>query len=418
MAPVTALDRIQQKVWDGEPLTEEELEALRRAAQNDAGPTLRTAVAQALINADAPLQALPLLEAVQRDFPRDVEALLALGRALISLEKWSQAEAPLKRAHELSPDDPEPRKALAVLAMRRGEWARAKAWVEEVLKVDLLDTEAQQLLTTLEQAAPAELVAKAPLEEFTRALLRALDEHATPHLVQKDQLIVRAGKGAVLRLRLEELYESYLDSASGLEAALPAIIRELDERSTAFPHNKLVFLAKVLPVLRDASFLERSRGAVRREGPAGLFVYYTLDDAEVVHYVPEGVLASYRLSLEQLDRAAWRNLDVKPAQVRPIALEDGHLRLCEAPTGLWALATGDAHDAARLLTPRHQEALAAAAGPGPWRAYLGLRELVLCCREREPALRQLAGLDASKGGIAGAWRLDGGKLTAVPDWDV
>jgi hypothetical protein len=60
-----------------------------------------------------------------------------------------------------------------------------------------------------------------------------------------------------------------------------------------------------------------------------------------------------------------------------------------------------------------------AAGTGPLRVYLGLRELVLFCREDDTAnVARLEGLDAAREGIVGAWRLHGGKLTSRPDWDV
>ena len=125
--------RLREKVWNGELLSDEELSELRRAAQQEGGPMWRTTVAQALINADAVSAAIPILEAVRRDFPRDVQAHLALARALISVEKWSEAEAPLNQALALNPGDPEPMKALATLALRRAEWNRAKALVQEVL---------------------------------------------------------------------------------------------------------------------------------------------------------------------------------------------------------------------------------------------------------------------------------------------
>ena len=120
------LDRIREKVWNGEVLSDPELRELETAAQREGGPIWRTTVAQALINADAINQAIPILEAVRRDFPGEIQAHLALGRALISLEKWTEAEAPLKRALELNPGDPEPTKALATLALRRGEWSRVR----------------------------------------------------------------------------------------------------------------------------------------------------------------------------------------------------------------------------------------------------------------------------------------------------
>jgi hypothetical protein len=51
--------------------------------------------------------------------------------------------------------------------------------------------------------------------------------------------------------------------------------------------------------------------------------------------------------------------------------------------------------------------------------YLGLRELVLFCREDDlPSVKKLEGLDAAREGIVGAWRLHQGRLTAVSEWDL
>ena len=86
---------------------------------------------------------------------------------------------------------------------------------------------------------------------------------------------------------------------------------------------------------------------------------------------------------------------------------------------MWALAHGDGHDAARLLTVSHQAAIAKTCGPGPLRVYLGLRELVLFCREDDAtSVKKLEGLDAAREGIVGAWRLLDGKLTSLPEWDL
>jgi tetratricopeptide (TPR) repeat protein len=413
------LERIREKVWNGETLSDGELDRLRLAAQREGGPVLRTTVAQALINADQHQQAIGILETVRRDFPTDIQAHLALGRALISLEKWSEAEAPLTRALELNPEDPEPMKALATLALRRAEWARARALLEHVLRIDPFDTEAQLLFSEVENTQPAELRQGPTLEDFTHALLERLRQQSTPHLVQKDQVLLRLGKGGVARFDLDALFRESQRSGRTVTEAADLFARDLAERSLGLPPGRLHVLAKVLPVVRDSSFLERGLGAARREGPGGLWYFYAIDDPEVVLYLPEGVLAALRISLEQLDDAAWKNLEARPTEVRALELEQGALRLSATATGLWALAHGDGHDAARLLTPSHQATMERVAGPGPWRVYLGLRELVLFCHDRdEVSVRKLEGLDAAREGIQGAWRLYEGRLTPLPDWEV
>jgi tetratricopeptide (TPR) repeat protein len=413
------LDRIRVKVWNGEALSDDELDALRRAASREGGPLLRTTVAQALINADQLQQAIGLLEGIRRDYPRDLQALLALGRALISLEKWNDAEAPLQQALTLNPGDPEPLKALATIALRRAEWARARSLLEQVLRADPFDTEGQLLFSEVEATEPAELRSGPTVADFARALTERLSLQSTPHLLQKDTLLIRLGRGGVARFELESLFREARRLGRDVHEAAELFARDLAERSLGLPPGRLQLLARALPVLRDSTFLERGLGAARREGPAGLWVFFAIDDPEVVLYVPEGVLAACRISLEQLDDAAWKNLETRPTDVRALELEQGALRLSSTPTGLWALAHGDGHDAARLLTPSHQAALERAAGPGPYRVYLGLRELVLVCLEGdERSRKKLEGLDAAREGIAGAWRLHEGRLTPLADWDV
>ncbi|MCC6337067.1 MAG: tetratricopeptide repeat protein [Myxococcales bacterium] len=414
-----SVERIQSKVWSGERLTDDELNELTAAAQREGGPTLRTTVAQALINADHPRQAISLLLAVRRDFPKEAQVHLALGRALISLEKWTEAEEPLKRALELNPADPEPLKALATVALRRAEWSRAKELLQQVLRKDPFDSEAQLLFSEVEAAQPADLAHGPSLEDFTHALSEVLKAQSTPFLLQKDAVLIRLGRGGVARFDLDSLFREARRTGQDLDGAVALIGRDFAERSLGLPPGKLQLLSKVLPVLRDSSFLERATGTVRREGPAGLWFFYAVEDPEVVLYVPEGVLSAMRVDLEQLDTAAWKNLEAHPAEVRAIELEQGALRLSATPTGLWALAHGDGHDGARVLTPSHQAALEKAAGPGPWRVYLGLRELVLLCRESDTAsAKKLEGLESAREGIGGAWRLFEGRLSPLPEWDV
>lgn len=413
------LDRIRLKVWSGEPLSDGELALLRRAARREDGPILRTTIAQALINADELYQAVGLLEGLRRDFPRDLEVHLALGRALISLEKWTDAEVPLRRALELNPRDPEPMKALATVALRRAEWSQARRLLEEVLRVDPADAEAQLLLLEVEGAEPAKMRGHPTQEDFERALVERLKQQSTPHLVQRGQLLLRLGRGGVARFELEALFQEASHSGRSLEESTELIARELAERSLALPPGRVHVLARVLPVVRDSAFLERGLGAARREGPAGLWYFYAVDDPEVVLYVPEGLMDTWRISLEQLDEAAWRNLEARPTDVRALELEQGALRLSVTPTGLWALAHGDGHDPARLLTASHQAAIERVVGPGPYRVYLGLRELLLFCKESDEAsVHKIEGLDAAREGVQGTWRLHEGCLSALPEWEV
>lgn len=410
------LERIQKKVESGERLDDAEFAALERAAREAGSPVLRTAVAQALINADEVVEAVRLLEAARRDFPTNLHVHLAFGRAAASLERWSDAERALHEALALQPDDPEVLTALAVVALRRGERTRARALIDDVLSRDPFHAEAQLLASEL-KAQPPTLDLQPSRDDFVHALLDQLKRQSTPHLMQKQQLLVRLSRKGIARLDVEALYQDFLESGRALDEGVQSVGREIAEKALAVPGGKLQFLSRVLPVVRDSSFLERAEGAVRREGPAGLWIFYAVEDPEAVLYVPQGLLDAHRMAVEQLDSVAWKNLDARPAEVRAIELEQGALRLSSTPTGLWCIAHGDGHDGARLLTPAHQVAMEKTAGPGPFRVYLGLRELVLFCRIGDPVnAAKLEGLDAARDGIAGGWRLDDGRLTQVSDW--
>lgn len=408
------LDKVRSKVEQGEPLSQAEFDVLRRAAQNEGTASLRLAVAHALLNANAPYEALPLLASLRRDFPRELQVPLGLARALVVLERYREAEDALRDALRLSPGDLEAIKGLAVCAMRRHEVARAHALVDEALKVDPFDPEAQLLRAELDAAPDAPPTSRrAPRvsqAQFTETLVARLRAQPTPYLLQKDQLLVKLGQGGVARLDLGSLYAGYLDEARSEEEAVEAIAQELALRALGAPEEGPALLAKVLPVLRDGAFLERATGAARREGPAGLWVFYVLDDPSLVRYVPEGALPPADVTLEQLDSAAWANLEKRPSTPRPVTLEEGHVCLAESATGLWALAEGDGHDAARLLLPFQAE-LVRKVNDGPFCAYLGLRELVLLCRVDDPASSQvLEGLSTSTDGIAGLFTWVEGRL--------
>lgn len=411
------LERLLEKVEGGEALTDAELEQLSAFARKDGGRVLRTAMAQALLERDAVSDAMAVLDGLERDFPHDLQVALARARAFVSQERYGEAEAPLQHALRINPGDPEAIKALAVLAMRRGEIARARVLVNQVLKQDPFDSEAQQLSAELD--APEEITGQSIplLSDFTGRLVRQLTAQSTPHLLQKDQLLVRLGKGGVARLDLKSLYRGFLDGPSSLDVAVEVLGRELAERTLGIPPGRLPLLATVLPVLRDSSFLERAVGAAHREGPAGLLIFYTLKDPELVRYIPLGALRSHRLTLEELDVAAWKNLAAEVPQLRAIELESGALRLSPLPTGLWAIAVGDGHDGSRLLCKPHRQLLEERLGASPLRVYLGLRELVLLCRGDDPPnVEKLQGLEPSPDGIAGAFTLDAGKMIRLDDW--
>jgi tetratricopeptide (TPR) repeat protein len=397
---------IRRKVEAGEPLSDAELSTLETAASVVPGSTYKVAHAQALLNVDQIQRAMTILVAVRRDFPDDVQVLLALSRAFFAREEWGAAEETLKELLSHNADDPEALKGLALLAMRRGELERARQWVKRALEIDPFDDEAQTLDGEL--GAKGVNVEPESRDDFVQALVAQLAVQSTPHLLQSKQLMVRLGKGGVARLDLESLYAEHRGSGRPLARTIEALGKELAERTLGLPEGRESLLTQVLPVLRDERFLERAVGSARREGPAGLWVFYVLEDPELVRYVPEAVLSSHDVTLDDIDAAAWKRLDTLPTPLRTIALEDGKLRLTGERTGLWAIAAADGHDSARVLTPKQQALMREALGGGRLRLYFGLRELVLVCREEDAAV--LDGMEATRDGIVGDFCLDGARL--------
>ncbi|PTL84334.1 hypothetical protein DAT35_11950 [Vitiosangium sp. GDMCC 1.1324] len=404
------MEHIRRKVEAGEPLRDTELDTLRSAARDTPGPTLRLAVAHALVNAGAERDALHLLESLRRDFPQDVQVRLGLARALLGLERPGDAEAVLREALVLNPGDPEALKVLAVLALRRGEHGRARAYVAEVLEKDPFDSEAQLVQAELESAdvppPPAPRV-QALRSEFSATLLAALHRAGVACRRQGKDLLVKLASGEVGRVDVASLYAAYRDGAEELSAYVAGLVAQLGGLSVLDGEARSLE-TRVRPVLRPAGFSAQAVGALHRPGPAGLEVFYVLEDPEFVHYLPEASLAPAGLSVEAVDARAWRNLEAQPAPVRPVVLDEGQVVLAETLSGLWAVAGGDGYDAARVLTAEQQRRLVLHTGTGPLRIHLGRREFALVCRESDaPSCESLSRLGTAPDGIAGLFRLSG-----------
>ncbi|MCE9673612.1 hypothetical protein LY474_37990 [Myxococcus stipitatus] len=411
MSSFLELERVRRKVEAGEVLSDAELELLRARARGDAGPALRLAVAHALSNAGADREALPLVEALRREFPQDLPVLLGHTRVLLGLERHGEAEALLHEAQARSPGDPEVLKVLAVLALRRGEVARVRGYVEDALARDPFDAEARLLKEELEAAelpAPAVARERAPRAEFLAALTGALGRARVTFRRQGKDLLVRLASGGVGRVDVGSLYAAYLEApeARELQAYVEALAARLGGLSSGLEGTDAPLETRLRPVLRPADFGERAVGAVHREGPAGLEVFYVLEDAEFVRYLPESALRAAGLTLETVDAAAWRNLEASPAPVRPVLVEEGDLRLAEARSGVWAVAGGDGHDGARLLTVAQRRVLVEEVGEGDWCVSLGRREVALVARASDAeACGALARLEPTSKGIPGVFRL-------------
>lgn len=412
MSVLPEVERLRRKVEAGEVLSDAELDALRAHAGRGEGPVLRLTVAHALINAGAEREALPLLEMLRRDFPQDLPVMLGLARALLGLERHGDAEALLRQVWSREPGDPEVLKVLSVLALRRGEVGKAQAYVEEALARDPFDGEARLLKEELEAAelpppsAPEEQVLR---PEFIAALTGALGRARVGFRRQGKDLLVKLATGGVGRVDVGSLYSAYREApgTQGLLAYVEALAARLGGLDSGFGSGDVALSSRLLPVLRPSDFAAKAVGALHRPGPAGLEVFYVLEDADFVRYLPESALAPSGLSPEAVDEAAWRNLASKPAPVHPVVVDRGEVHLTETFSGLWAVAGGDGLDGARLLTEAQRRSLTALTGRVPLWVSLARRELVLVGRASEETTVRaaLAGLEPAPEGIPGLFLL-------------
>ncbi len=411
------LESLRRKVEAGEALSDAELAMLRDAAAGSAGPTLWLAVAHALVNAGAEREALPLMERLRRDFPQDLQVRLGLARALLGLERHGDAEQVLREALIISPGDPEAVKVLAVLALRRGEKGRAQAYVRDVLEKDPFDAEARLLKEELEAVdlpvhAPAEEQVLRP--EFNAALAAALRRAGVRFRLQGRDVLVKLASGEVARVNVGSLYAAYHGGKQGLTAYVEKLAAQLGGMSTGLGQDTASLEHRLLPVLRPAGFEAQAVGALHHAGPAGLEVFYVVEDPEYVRYLPESSLKAAGMTMEAVDAAAWRNLETRPAPVRPVVVDRGVVQLAETFSGLWAVAGGDGHDGARLLTVEQRRRLALHVGEGPLRVNLGWREFALVCRESDAAeCEALAKLGHAPDGIPALFRLTGDSLSRM-----
>ncbi|XXF77059.1 tetratricopeptide repeat protein [Myxococcaceae bacterium GXIMD 01537] len=403
------LEVLRRKVEAGEALGAREFEALEAEARRQSGPVLWLTVAHALINAGSEREALPLLERLTREYPREVQMRLGHARALLGLERHAEAEGVLREALTVNPGDPEALKVLAVLALRRGERARAEAHVAEALARDPFDDEARLLKEELEAAdvpppaVPEEQVLR---PEFIAALAAALRRAGVRFRRQGNHLLVKLASGAVGRVDVGSLFAAYAGGRPGLAAHVEALAARLGGLSSGLGVEGGALLKRLRPVLRPAGFEARAVGALHRPGPAGLEVFYVLEEDEFVRYLPESTVAAEGLTAEAVDAAAWSNLEAHPAALRPVVVDRGQVRLAEAFSGMWALAEGDGYDGARLLTAEQRRRIGLQIGSEPLGVCLGWREYALLCRESDAAaLSALAGLGHASEGIPGLFRL-------------
>lgn len=406
---LTRLEQLQQKVEQGEPLTDAELTDVQAAARADPTPRWRLVVAHALLNAEENARALPLFEALVRDHPRYPQTKLGLARALISLERFRDAERVLKEVNQEHPQDPEPIKGLAILALRNGEHDRAHALIDEALRLDPFDGEAQ--LVAAELNAPGELPAPAPgvtiasENGFITALLDELAKENVAHVHRGANLYLKGSSGRMGRVDLHALYDSYVAETRPLEEVVSLIVRQLREAGEGEAFTKEQILERVRAVVRDDAFMDKAEGAASRGMPGGVRLFFVLDDPELIRYLPSTLLEQQGIEVDTIYKTALENLGRHPPELRRVRLDGAQVLPTGATSNLLSLWTGDGYDGARLYLREVQEQLRAALGPGELRVYLGRRELVLVCAASDiDNVKALAALEPQDG-VAGEFAL-------------
>lgn len=400
------LELIRSKIVAGDRLDDAQFALLEKAAAQQRTPSLRLAVAHALMNAEEDRRALELLRPLCAERPRDPNVRMALARALLGLERYPDAEESLREALALRPGDPEALKALAALTLRHGGLDRARQLVAQALLRDPFDGEARLLKEELESAAatPAQLFTHppAPLAEFSLALRTELRNRGLRHRVKGKDLLLVLPEGSVARVDVRSLHRAYTRGGGPLPAGIVEAVSQLQALRGGPPQTGEDLLARVLPVLRPARFLESAPDAANREGPAGLLIFYVFEDPELLRYLPRSQLESVGVTLEALDSSAWTHLSRTLAEPTALRLEaDGRLGPGSEPASLYALASGDGHDSARLLLPGQQLKLRARLGPGPWKVSLGRRELAVVGQQDQSLER----LPTAPDGIEGVFEL-------------
>ena len=272
------------------------------------------------------------------------------------LERTSEAEQSLKQALTLSPGDPEATKVLATIALQRGEVAKARQLIGDVLRADPFDDEAKLLraelesgeLTGAETVEPPREGAVALRSEFARELVRALKAKGIVATTKGDALLLQPPGGGVARASLASLHGAYLQEGRPLSEALPPLVDGLIGAALGVPEKADALLTQVLPVLRPEGFEQVARGAARVMGPAGLRVFFVIEDPELVRYVPEGSLKARALSIDEVERIAFENLASRRAPVRPVRVVAGRFIGKDGADGELAERHGAETEAATL----------------------------------------------------------------------
>jgi len=375
-----ALEAVVGKVEAGEPLAASELEALERAvARRPGNLDWMLCLAHALVNADRPAAALPILDAAARLKPGEVLVEIARSRAFAALERWPEAEAGLRAVLQRLPGHADALRALSLLRLKSGAPAEAAELARRVLETDPLDDAARYILAEAEAAAGGEAPAGQPnaaegcgtLEEFASELARALGERGLKHRVapRASAAVVHLAPGRTVRLSLGALFSACRAEPRGKAWFVEDLVGRLSRLSAPERVPALSEVReRILPVLRPPSFLTRTGPVAQCEASGGLLWLFAIDHPDFVSYLPPEAPGNWGLDADELTALAFENLGRAPLAPTRYRLGRKGFEPLDPDSPRWdllAFEAGDGYDASRLLSPRHQELLARA-GAGPW----------------------------------------------------
>jgi tetratricopeptide (TPR) repeat protein len=168
-------EAVRWRGWVQERLSDYEgaMKDYKRALElNPALVPVRLRLAEMYLERSSPLEALPHLELLSKQFPERPDVLARLGQCRFAQGAQEEARRLLERAVDQLPNDPAVLVHLAKLDLQEERPAKAEQWVRRVLTVDPTDTEAEFTLVASLQAQGRWDEAKVALEQYHKDTAR------------------------------------------------------------------------------------------------------------------------------------------------------------------------------------------------------------------------------------------------------
>jgi predicted Zn-dependent protease len=307
---------------------EREAVAVRRAAPHDPNATL--ILAAALRRQGRAPEAIPILEALARDFPRAPPTHYELGMSLADTGRVDDAVAALKWATEIDPEYAEAWRALGAVLFDAGDARAAEAAYAEHDRALVREPHLKGAALALYRGgAEQALGILQPIVQANPGDLAAVSLLAEAHL--------RAGQSAAAAALLERLLEQAPDDARARFRLASALIRQQRAQEALAHLERLLALEPENPALQNLM-----AGALAQLGQLerAIAIYERLLQARERHAI---TWASYGHALRMIGRTE----DAVGAYRRALALDRG---LGEAYLGLANLKVAQFSDEeARVL---------------------------------------------------------------------